>query len=213
MQNGIKMIKNSDNKNPKIKDKLYLICDFHNKVFPNLIIINQNEALQLLNDIILFFIESINLLISLESIEITRELTIASLIESFNVLYQNKYFYEIYRNSPIINNIMQSLWNIIKLKGFNDLSRKTLVNFYNIVRKIDLNNFFEIFKNLIGENFEEKNIKSMLNYFQIFINEDKTSKDMIVIVIEIIQGKGDWKQFENLLILAERQKFLNKIKK
>ena len=108
---------------------------------------------------------------------------------------------------------MQSLWNIIKLKGFNDLSRKTLVNFYNIVRKIDLNNFFEIFKNLIGENFEEKNIKSMLNYFQIFINEDKTSKDMIVIVIEIIQGKGDWKQFENLLILAERQKFLNKIKK
>ena len=108
---------------------------------------------------------------------------------------------------------MQSLWNIIKLKGFNDLSRKTLVNFYNIVRKIDLNNFFEIFKNLIGENFEEKNIKSMMNYFQIFINEDKTSKDMIVIVIEIIQGKGDWKQFENLLILAERQKFLNKIKK
>ena len=213
MQNGIKMIKNSDNKNPKIKDKLYLICDFHNKVFPNLIIINQNEALQLLNDIILFFIESINLLISLESIEITRELTIASLIESFNVLYQNKYFYEIYRNSPIINNIMQSLWNIIKLKGFNDLSRKTLVNFYNIVRKIDLDNFFEIFKNLIGENFEEKNIKSMMNYFQIFINEDKTSKDMIVIVIEIIQGKGDWKQFENLLILAERQKFLNKIKK
>ena len=215
VENFMIKITKSDVKNPLIKEKLKTLCEFHSEIFPKLIIDSSNQKIiKLIEDLITFLIKCIELLKNLEKeIETNGEREIILLIKSFNEIFNNKSF--INSNNPnfiqnYINNIVIALWNIIYFRQFNSISRSFLINFYIMALKYDVNNFCEIFKNLIENNKEIPYIKEIIEFFIIFKDDNKNIKEMIINIIENIKGTGDWKKFQFLFSLTVKEKIARK---
>ena len=205
-------IKKSDLNNPKIKEKLKKLFEFHSSLFP-MFELNQSERLQkLIENFIIFLIDCIKLLYNFEkTVETNEEYTISLLIKSFHVIFNNityvnnnKYFY--------MKNSVEALWNIIYFKQLNRTSRDNLVNFYYTVLQCDINNFCDIFQKLIKNNKKFTNVGEIIEYLIIFKNEPFRCKKMINTIIEIIKGIEELKTLIFLLSLSAKQKLQKKNK-
>ena len=210
-------ISKSDLKNKKIKEKLKVLFEFHSDIFPKLSINPQDEKInKLIENLIVFLIKCVELLKTLENeIEINEERVISLLIKSFMEIFNNKSFINNNNHNYInncINNIVITLWDIVQLKQFNSLSRTYLINFYIIALKYDADNFCQIFKNLISNLKEIKNVEEIIEYLKIFKNDKSNIKSMMMILFENNKGNADWKKLIYLLSLASREKLSMKNK-
>ena len=217
IENAMDKISKSDLKNPNIKEKLKDLYEFHSEIFPKLMINPLDEKIQkLIENLIIFLINCIELLKNLENeIETNEERVISLLIKSFNEIFNNKSYINNNNKSNIqnyINNIVIALWNIIYFRQFNSFSRSYLINFYIMALKYSVNNFCEIFKKLIENNKEITYIKEIIEFFKIFKDDksNKNLKEMIENIIGNIKGNGDWKKFQFLFALAAKEKILKK---
>ena len=197
-------IKNhSDLNNPKIKEILKILFEFHLELFSKFEL-NQSDNL-LTENFIKFLIDCVTLLCNFEKkVEINEEQIINYLIKSFNTIFENKTF--INNKSFYLINSAEVLWNFIYFKQLNATSRGNLVNFYCIFLQYDLNNFCEIFKKLIGNSKKIPNVGEIIEYFIIFKDDSFSGKKMIRNVIEIIQGKSELKILIPLLTLSAKKK-------
>ena len=217
VNNFMDKISKSDLKNKKIKEKLKVLFEFHSDIFPKLSVNPQDEKInKLIENLIVFLIKCVELLKTLENeIEINEERVISLLIKSFMEIFNNKSFINNNNHNYInncINNIVITLWDIVQLKQFNSLSRTYLINFYVIALKYDADNFCQIFKNLISNLKEIKNVEEIIEYLKIFKNDKSNIKSMMMILFENNKGNADWKKLIYLLSLASREKLSMKNK-
>ena len=210
IQNSIDKISKSNINSQSLKDRLKMLCIFHSEIFPKLIINQTTQNIyQLMKDLIMFLIKCITLLYNIEKEkEINEEYLIILIIKSFIGILDNKTFIINNNISSFINDSVIDLWNLIFFKQFNKTSRDKLVDYYFIVLKYDINNFCEIFKQLIGNNSQinSKIVKEIIEYLIIFKDNEQNSKKMINVIIEIYKGIGDWKTLSFLLTLSAKKK-------
>ena len=217
VNNFMEKISKSDLKNKNIKEKLKVLFEFHSDIFPKLSI-NQDEKInKLIENLIIFLIKCIELLRTLENeIEITEERVISLLIKSFIEIFKNKSFInnnnENYINN-CINNIVSSLWGTIQFKQFNSLSRTYLINFCIMALKYDVDNFCQIFRTIISNLKDIKNIEEIIEYLRIFKDDNSNIKSMMQYLIENNKGNADKEKLRFLLSLASREKIRMKSKK
>ena len=217
VNNFMEKISKSDLKNKNIKEKLKVLFEFHSDIFPKLSI-NQDEKInKLIENLIIFLIKCIELLRTLENeIEITEERVISLLIKSFIEIFKNKSFInnnnENYINN-CINNIVSSLWGTIQFKQFNSLSRTYLINFCIMALKYDVDNFCQIFRTIISNLKDIKNIEEIIEYLRIFKDDNSNIKSMMLYLIENNKGNADKEKLRFLLSLASREKIRMKSKK
>ena len=217
VNNFMEKISKSDLKNKNIKEKLKVLFEFHSDIFPKLSI-NQDEKInKLIENLIIFLIKCIELLRTLENeIEITEERVISLLIKSFIEIFKNKSFInnnnENYINN-CINNIVSSLWGTIQFKQFNSLSRTYLINFCIMALKYDVDNFCQIFRTIISNLKDIKNIEEIIEYLRIFKDDNSNIKSMVLYLIENNKGNADKEKLRFLLSLASREKIKMKSKK
>lgn len=204
--NYIKTENDINNKLKEIKEKIKIISDFHHYIFQKLILnsssLLQNDELlryyNLIQEVINLFINCINLFKKYELKESIDEITLISVIKSFNTFFinislQKDFFLQNNNNnSCLFSEIIFSLWNVIAFKQFNSLSRKELVNCYNNAMNFDKNAFEKTFEKCLLESskFTAIYIKSIMEYIHIFGNSSK----IVECVIENIQGIGDLNQ-------------------
>ena len=217
VNNFMEKISKSDLKNKNIKEKLKVLFEFHSDIFPKLSI-NQDEKInKLIENLIIFLIKCIELLRTLENeIEITEERVISLLIKSFIEIFKNKSFInnnnENYINN-CINNIVSSLWGTIQFKQFNSLSRTYLINFCIMALKYDVDNFCQIFRTIISNLKDIKNIEEIIEYLRIFKDDNSNIKSMMLYLIKNNKENANKEKLRFLLSLASREKIKMKSKK
>ena len=217
VNNFMEKILKSDLKNKNIKEKLKVLFEFHSDIFPKLSIDQDEKINKLIENLIIFLIKCIELLRTLENeIEITEERVISLLIKSFIEIFKNKSFInnnnENYINN-CINNIVSSLWGTIQFKQFNSLSRTYLINFCIMALKYDVDNFCQIFRTIISNLKDIKNIEEIIEYLRIFKDDNSNIKSMMLYLIENNKGNADKEKLRFLLSLASREKIKMKSKK
>ena len=219
IENLLKLISKSDMKNKNIKEKIRVLCEFHSEIFQNLIINNSEIFYQLIEKLINFLLEAINILKNLEDIEPTKELTLTYLIASFNAFILNKTLIPNYlikenrNNSCFLSDIILSMSNIIKFKLFNKYVRIDLSKLYCNALDYNINYFCKIFEQflLMCNIYNKSYISSIIEYLKIFANNKKNLEKMMQLVMNNIRGTEDFKQFNFLFTMATREKLnLNK---
>ena len=206
MSTFINYITKENNIDIKVKEKIRIISDFHYYVFPKLYInsspLIQNDELikdfNLIQNVIYLFINCIKLFKNIEIKESVDEITLVSIIKSFNSFLINisipkNFLLQKNNDNCIFSEIIYSLWNVILFKQFNCLSRKEFVNCYNNAINYDKNLFENVFEKCLiqSDKFSNVYIKSIMEYVQYFgYNSDGFSK-FLECIIENIQGLSD----------------------
>ena len=231
MSTFIDNISKENNINSSLNDTILIISDFHYYIFPKLYVnssplIKDNDLIKyynLIQNVINFFINCINLFKSYELTGPIDEITLISVIKSFNSFFINfsmpKYFITQinHNNSCSFIELIISLWNVILFKQFNCLSRKELINCYNNAIKYEINLFNIAFEKCVSQcpKFSAKYIKSIIEYIQCFEDNTDNITKMLELVIENTQGNAelDIRTFGFLFTLVSRKKGLKKINK
>ena len=232
MSTFINNISKENNINPNITEKIEYISDFHNYIFHKLsfnsplIAQNNNDLIKyynLLETIINFFINCVNLFQNLNNKEPVSELLLTSIIKSFNAFFINITLSRDFlvnqnnNNSCFVIDIILSLCNMIKCKQFNCLSRKELLLCCFNAIQFDINLFNLAFeKCLIKSNkFDKIYIKSYIEFIVCFQNDKDNIDKMLDLVFENMQGNAtlDTRSFGYLLTLMARKKGLKKVNK
>lgn len=232
MNTFITNISESKELNQNITEKIKEISDFHHHIFQKLSfncpLITQNNTYllkyyNLLQIVINFFITCINLFQNLERNSPVDEQTLISLTRAFNTFFINISLSKDFmikqnsNNSCLFIDIIVCLWNIIKYKQFNCTSRVEMrLCYYNAIQ-YDINLFNIAFeKCLIKSNkYTQDYIKSIIEYFIYFQNDQKQINNMLDFLIENTQGNAeiDIRSFSFFLSLVARKKGLKKVNK
>ena len=231
MNSFINNISKLNNINSSINEKIKAISDFHHYIFKLLcfnseLLIQNNEIMKyynLVQIVINFFLNCITLFQNIEVKESVDELTLISIIRSFNSFIINISLSKEFltqtnnNNSCIFINMILSIWNIIFYKQFNCSARKELkIYFFNAIQ-YDINLFSIAFEKCISKSnkFTPVYIKSIIEYIQCFENDKDGINKMLDLVIDNVQGSAelDRSSFSFLLSLVPRKKGLKKINK
>ena len=228
--NNISQI-NNINTNSTISERIKAISDFHHYIFHKLcfnsqLLMQNNEYTKfynLIEMVINFFINTITLFKNLENNAPVNELSILSIIKSFNTFFINITISRDFlvkqnnNNSCYIVDLIIALWNVILLKQFNCSARKELINCYFNAIQYDINLFIFAFEKCISQNkkFSSVYIKSIIEYIQCFQNDSDGINRMLDAVFENIQGNTeiDIRSYSFLFSLAARKKGLKKVNK
>ena len=231
MNSFINNISKKNNINSTINEKIKAISDFHYYIFKLLcfnsqLLIQNNEIVKyynLIQIVINFFLNCITLFQNIEIKESVDELTLVSIIKSFNSFFINITISKDFltqknnNNSCIFIDMIISIWNIIVFKQFNCSARNELKNFYYNTMQYDINLFNIAFENCISQSkkFTPVYITSIIEYIQCFQNDKERINKMLELVIENVQGNAeiDIRSFSFLLSLVPRKKGLKKLNK
>lgn len=231
MNSFINNISKLNNINSSINEKIKAISDFHHYIFKLLcfnspLLLENNEVMKyynLVQIIINFFLNCIKLFQNIEIKESVDELTLISIIKSFNSFYINISLSKEFltqknnNNSCIFIDMLISIWNIIIFKQFNSSARNELKNFYFNAIQYDINFFVIAFEKCISQSnkFTKVYIKSIIDYIQCFENDKDGINKMLELVIENVQGSAelDISSFSFLLSLVPRKRGLKKLNK
>ena len=227
--NNISKVTNID---LSICEKIKEIGDFHHYIFRKLcfnsplIFQNKEEVIKyykLIQVVINFFLNCIQLFKNLEIKESVDELTLISIIKCFNSFFLNLTLSKEFltqnnnNNSCIVIDLILGIWNIILFKQFNCSSRKELIICYEVAIQYDINLFNFAFEKCLSQSnkFSKVYIKSILEYFQCFSNDSKNINNMLELIIENVQGTEqlDARKFGFLFSLAGKKKGLKKVNK
>ena len=228
MSNFINNISKDNNIDSNIKEKIKYISEFHCLIFHKLninssSIINNEELIKyynLIQNVIYFFINCIKLFQNLENTEPVEEITLFSILKSFNSFFINisiskEFFLKNNNNSCIFIDIVLTLWNIIIFKKFNCLSRSKLIGLYINMIEYDTNLFNIAFEKCISQcqKFPPVYIKSIIEYIQCFNDNKDNLKKMLELIIETVPASAniDNMAFNKLLSLVVKKKGLKKI--
>ncbi len=79
--------------------------------------------------------------------------------------------------------------------------------------KYDVDNFCQIFRTIISNLKDIKNIEEIIEYLRIFKDDNSNIKSMMLYLIENNKGNADKEKLRFLLSLASREKIIRKYKK
>ena len=221
MNKFIDYVKNGMISNKDTKEKIKIFSDFHYKTFPKLYIntspLINNETilkfLELIKKIIQVLFSAIDFLKNKENTEPVIEITIISLIKSFNIFFNNNSFPKQFLNeNNLIYQMVISIWNVVSFKQFNRISREELSIYLINLYLFNKYNFYFIFSNCLSQSdkYNNKYIESIMEYIKLF-GDDKTKlKKIIQTSIEVVQGNEGLESL-TVYFLCSAQKKLKKV--
>lgn len=208
MNKYIFYIQNEKEFNEKTADKIKHFSEFNLYIFPKLYLgispyIEKNELLkyyELTQNIILLLITSINLFQNQEKSKPIDEITLISVLKSFNSFFINITLQKEFLTANLNNNnnndclfsrIIDNIWKVILFKQFNCLSRSNLINCLNNGIKLNKNIFEFTFKKCLQkfpDSFNNLYVENIMEYIYNFGDNDTQFRNILQNIIEIIQG-------------------------